>query len=66
MMIDQGLAPLSAIYRTFGAFPRTLTIKNKKSLFYSALFTFWGKKNGGSKLAAELNLLHSSLFTFFS
>ena len=28
MMIDQGLAPLSVIYRTFGAFPRTLIIKS--------------------------------------
>jgi len=28
MMIDQGLAPLSIIYRTFGAFPRTQIKKN--------------------------------------
>ena len=29
-MIDQGLAPLSVIYRTFGAFPRTLIHYNKE------------------------------------
>lgn len=38
LMKDQGLAPLSDIYRTFGAVPRTLIIFNEKSCQENVVF----------------------------